>query len=152
MSMLPAIFLLSLLGVASSEKFLYMEGQVYCDTCRIGFTTRVSEWIAGAKVEIECHDPATKELKLNIEGVTNSTGWYRIPVAGDHEEENCVVKLVESPRKDCDSPNRGADSSRILITYNVGISSNNRLINPLGFAIKDPLPACGDVLKELELA
>lgn len=107
---------------------------------------------AGAKVEIECHDPATKELKLNVEGVTNSTGWYRIPVAGDHEEENCVVKLVESPRKDCDSPNRGADSSRILITYNVGISSNNRLINPLGFAIKDPLPACGDVLKELELA
>lgn len=103
-------------------------------------------------MKIECTDPDTKEIKLGIEGVTNSTGWYRIAVAGDHEEENCEVRLVESPMKDCNGPNHGADSSRILITQNVGIATDDRLINPIGFAIKNPLPACEEVLKELDLA
>lgn len=41
-------FLVSLLGLASGkDQYLYIEGQVYCDTCRLGFPTRASEWIEG---------------------------------------------------------------------------------------------------------
>lgn len=41
--------LFSLLGVALGDDndVLHVEGQVYCDTCNIGFVTQVSEFMAG---------------------------------------------------------------------------------------------------------
>lgn len=101
-------------------------------------------------MRVECNDMVTKEPTFEVGGHTNSTGWYRIAVEGHHEEDICEVKLFESPRKDCDSSNEKLDSLRILVSKNPKIPPT-RLVNPLGFAIKEPLPICAEVFKKLNM-
>ena len=44
-----AICLSSLLSFANAEDTFFVEGKVYCDTCRVEFETRLSEPIKGIK-------------------------------------------------------------------------------------------------------
>ena len=42
-----ALCFLSLLGFAACENRFFVEGKVYCDTCRAQFVTKVSEYMQG---------------------------------------------------------------------------------------------------------
>ncbi|KAJ4701295.1 Pollen-specific protein [Melia azedarach] len=78
-----------------------VQGRVYCDTCRAGFETPATTYIAGAKVKVECKDRKTAELLYSKEGKTDSTGTYKIFVTEDHEDQFCDAILVSSPQTDC---------------------------------------------------
>ena len=127
-----------------------IQGRVYCDTCRAGFVTNVTEYIAGAKVRLECKHFGTGKLERSIDGVTDGNGTYTIELKDSHEEDICEVVLVESPRKDCDQVQADRDRAGVLLTRNVGISDNLRPANPLGYLKDVPLPICASLLKQLD--
>lgn len=137
-----------------TDPHFYVEGRVYCDTCRIQFVTKASTYIPGAKVRLECKNREGGHLTYRIEGETDKTGTYSLPVDGDHEEEVCEVILVKSPDPECNEPftgGFGGKSARVSLTSNNGIASAARLANPLGFMKKQAFPECPDILKELGL-
>ncbi|CAD6263907.1 unnamed protein product [Miscanthus lutarioriparius] len=127
-----------------------IQGRVYCDTCRAGFVTNVTEYIAGAKVRLECRHFGTGELERAIDWVTDATGTYTIELKDSHEEDICQVVLVQSPRKDCDQVQPLRDRAGVLLTRNVGISDSLRPANPLGYFKDVPLPVCAALLKQLD--
>ncbi|ERN00833.1 hypothetical protein AMTR_s00103p00069180 [Amborella trichopoda] len=90
-------------------------------------------------------------LIYSIEGVTDRTGTYQIPVEGDHENEICEVMAINSTDPNCNEIFHGRNRARILLTTNNGIISDKRFANPLAFLKKDPLPVCAEVLKEYKL-
>ncbi|KAG9444027.1 hypothetical protein H6P81_015367 [Aristolochia fimbriata] len=138
-------------SIQCADDVLDVEGKVYCDTCRAGFVTRISEYIEGAEVKIECHNRTTGILTANVGGRTDKTGSYFIQVKGDHQEDICEVELLKSPLADCNQLDNGRIRARILLTKNNGIISDVRHANPLGFFKKEALPECPIVLKELGL-
>ncbi|PON41366.1 Pollen allergen Ole e 1 family [Parasponia andersonii] len=148
-----ALCFLSLLGFAYCETpRLFVEGKVYCDTCRTQFVTRVTEYMKGAKVRLECRDNEGGSVTYSAEAETDASGTYRIPVDGDHEEEICEIQLVKSSSPDCSEVSNDPYnklSARVSITSNNGIASPVRQANPLGFLKKEPLPECSEVLREL---
>ncbi|KAJ9690686.1 hypothetical protein PVL29_013047 [Vitis rotundifolia] len=147
-----ALCFFSFQASASAESHFYVEGQVYCDTCRIQFITKVSEYMPGAKVRLECRDREGGSLTYSIEGETDETGSYKLPVDGEHEEEVCEVQLVKSSKPECSEISQGVfarRSARISLASNSGMPSAGRLANPLGFLRQDSLPECPEVLKEL---
>ncbi|OVA13283.1 Pollen Ole e 1 allergen/extensin [Macleaya cordata] len=146
-----AFCFLSLFGSSYAEDYIYVQGKVYCDTCRAAFETELTEYINGAKVKLECHDRESGHLTYSIEGLTDSTGSYKIPVQGDHEEEICEVHLVKSPLPDCSEILKGGASARVLITANNGITDTARYANSLGFLRKEALSSCTDALKAIGL-
>ncbi|CAA6656427.1 unnamed protein product [Spirodela intermedia] len=123
-----ALFAVAATAAADSPSFV-VEGRVFCDTCRAGFETTATEYLAGAK------------LVHTVEGTTDATGTYHLKVADDHEDELCEVVLVESP----------TDRARILLTHNSGLATNVRLANSLGFLKEEPLPSCGVLLAQYQL-
>ncbi|KAJ1426125.1 Allergen Ole e 1, conserved site [Sesbania bispinosa] len=132
----------------------FIEGTVYCDTCRTQFLTRVSEFMPGATVMVECKENEGGNLTFSKEAVTDAEGSYKVEVDGDHEEEVCEVRLVKSSREDCgeiDQESHLTQAARISITRNNGIVSPIRSANPLGFLKKERLPVCTQVFKELDL-
>ncbi|PIA52122.1 hypothetical protein AQUCO_01000186v1 [Aquilegia coerulea] len=145
--LIAAIGFLSFLGFAMCDETLFIEGQVYCDTCRTAFVTKASNLIEGAKVALNCRDRAAGDLTYSLEGVTDSTGSYKLAVEGDHEEEICEIKLISSPREDCNETIPGLDNARVLVTSNNGISELSRFVNSLGFLKKEPLPECHEILR-----
>ncbi|KAG9453593.1 hypothetical protein H6P81_006497 [Aristolochia fimbriata] len=146
---------LCILAVASfvhcHDEVLNVEGKVFCDTCRVRFVTRISEYIEGAEVKIECRNRTTGVLTARVEGRTDNTGSYFIQVKGDHQEDICEVELLSSPRPNCNELDGERRRARILLTKNNGIVSDIRHANPLGFFKKEALPQCTVVLKELGL-
>ncbi|KAJ7968703.1 Pollen-specific protein-like [Quillaja saponaria] len=147
----------SFLGFAYCEDTnndYFVEGTVYCDTCRTQFMTRVSQVISGAEVQLVCKEEEGGAVTLKNTATTNDKGEYRLPWSGDHEEEICEIKLVKSTMPDCSEiPDDSylKKAARVGLTTNNGITSPVRLANPLGFLKKDPLPECTEVLKELGL-
>jgi len=127
-----------------------IQGRVYCDTCRAGFVTNVTEYMAGAKVRLECKHFGTGEVERAIDGVTDATGTYTIELKDSHEEDICQVVLVQSPRKDCDQTQPLRDRAGVLLTRNVGIADSLRPANPLGYFKDVPLPVCAALLKQLD--
>lgn len=127
-----------------------IQGRVYCDTCRAGFVTNVTEYIAGAKVRLECTHFGTGKLERAIDGVTDANGTYTIELKDSHEEDICQVVLVHSPRKDCDQVQALRDRAGVLLTRNVGICDSLRPANPLGYLKDVPLPVCAALLKQLD--
>ncbi|QCD76849.1 Pollen allergen Ole e 1 family [Vigna unguiculata] len=148
-----ALCLLSLLGSACAKDRFFVEGVVYCDTCRVQFLTRMSEFLEGATVRVMCSQvDNAKNVTFDKETTTNALGAYKMEVDGDHEEDTCEVTLVKSPRADCsevDKESHLEQAARISITKNSGMVSNLRQPNPLGFLKKDRLPGCADLFKEL---
>ncbi|XP_022140139.1 olee1-like protein [Momordica charantia] len=146
------IFSLIISFVYCGEDRFFVEGKVYCDTCRAQFVTRVSEYMKGAQVKLECRNLESESLTYSNHATTDETGTYRLLVDGDHEEEACEVSLVKSSRADCDEMDKGAfakPSAMVGLTQNNGLSKPVREASPLGFLKKTPLPECSEVLREL---
>ena len=139
-----------LLAAAARDDDFFVDGSVYCDTCRAGFETNATTPIAGAKVRLECRHFGTGELERAIDGVTDATGTYTIELKDSHEEDICQVVLVQSPREDCDQVQALRDRAGVLLTRNVGISDSLRPANPLGYLKDVPLPVCAALLKQLD--
>ena len=142
---------LCLLSVVHANNDFHVEGKIYCDTCRAGFETKVTEPIKGAKVTLECRIREGGSITLTADGETDKKGIYSIAVDGDHEDEVCEVLAKESPREDCNTPVPGRNRGRVLITANNGIPSPVRFVNSLGFLKKEPLPVCPKVIAALGL-
>ncbi|KAG8081800.1 hypothetical protein GUJ93_ZPchr0014g47092 [Zizania palustris] len=129
-----------------------IQGRVYCDMCRAGFETNVTEYIKGAKVRLECKHFGTGNIERTVDGVTDETGTYKIKLKDSHEEDICEVVLVESPLANCAEVEDHRVRARVVLTKNVGICNNLRFANPLGYLKDIPLPICGELLKQLDLS
>lgn len=101
----------------------------------------------GAKVRIECKDRDALGIKYSVEGVTDSTGTYKISVAYDHGDDICDAVLVSSPDSFCSTPNRGRDRARVILTRSNGLISDTRNANNMGFLRDQPLAGCTQLLK-----
>ncbi|KAL6883674.1 hypothetical protein ACP4OV_011088 [Aristida adscensionis] len=127
-----------------------VRGRVWCDTCRAGFETPASTYIAGAKVRVECRSKTTGVKTCSFEGHTDRTGTYNILVADEHEHELCESVLVSSPDMFCAKTVAGRERAPVFLTSNNGVESNVRLANALGFQKDVALPACAHILKMYE--
>lgn len=103
--------------------------------------------IAGARVRIECRDRKSSELTYSIEGVTDSTGTYKLTVTDDHYDQMCDAMLVSSPDPLCSEPNLGRDKSRVILTRSNGMNSDTRFANNMGFLKNEPMARCTEVLQ-----
>ncbi|CAN6234857.1 unnamed protein product [Urochloa humidicola] len=146
-----AVLFYAAVAVATDAPDYIIQGRVYCDTCRAGFETNVTEYIKGAKVRLECKHFGTGAVERAIDGVTDETGTYKIELKDSHEEDICEVVLIQSPRKDCDEIQALRDRASVLLTRNVGICDGLRLANSLSFFKDVPLPVCGALLKQFDL-
>ncbi|GAV91921.1 14-3-3 domain-containing protein/Pollen_Ole_e_I domain-containing protein [Cephalotus follicularis] len=133
----------------SASDYLFAQGRVYCDTCRVKFETKLSENIKGAIVQLVCNKRETGELTYTINGVTDEQGKYSLPVTGDHEEEICEVHIINSPRQDCSELMKGRDRARVVLTKNNGVVEPTRYVNSLGFMRNEAVNGCEPVLREL---
>ncbi|KAJ3701516.1 hypothetical protein LUZ61_005221 [Rhynchospora tenuis] len=122
-------------------------GKVYCDTCRLGFETNVTQYMEGAKVNLECRHFERGQIEHTVEGVTDNSGAYSLQLADNHENEICEVVLVESAIKDCAEIKPGRDRARVMLSNDIGIPANIRYANSLGFFKDVPLDVCKDVVK-----
>ncbi|KAK1287347.1 Pollen-specific protein C13 [Acorus calamus] len=125
-------------------------GRVYCDTCRCGFETPASTYIAGAKVRVECRLRETGEVTYTVDGVTDNTGSYKIQVVDDHEDEYCESVLLWSPQSGCAVLEPGRERARVVLSHNTGIVSNKRIANNLGFQSDTTLPECAQLLAQYQ--
>ncbi|XP_054803711.1 olee1-like protein [Prosopis cineraria] len=149
-----ALCLLSLVNLGECRDRFFVEGSVYCDTCRAQFMTRLSRFMAGATVRLECREVESGKVTLSKEAVTDGSGGYSVEIEGDHEDESCEVVLARSSDPECGEIQGSSflnQAARVSVTRNNGIVSPVRTANPLGFLRKQPLPECGAVLHELEL-
>ncbi|TKY71834.1 Olee protein [Spatholobus suberectus] len=146
---------LSFLGSTYAQEHYLVEGNVYCDTCRVHFRTKLSEPIADATVRVECSQvDNSNNVTFNEEAMTDSSGLYQVEVQGDHEEQMCQVALVKSPREDCSEIDHDTNlqkAVRISMTRNNEVVSVVRQAIPLGFLKAERLPGCADLLQDLGL-
>ncbi|WOL08052.1 hypothetical protein Cni_G16804 [Canna indica] len=142
---------LSMVGIAFASSNLVVQGRVYCDTCRAGFETSATEYMEGAKVKLQCRNYTNGAITVTEEGVTDESGTYKIEVSDDHQEETCAVMLLKSSRKDCSEVSEDRNHAPVILTHNVGIASNVRNANSLGFLKDEPLPSCGQLLMQYAL-
>ncbi|KAI8561742.1 hypothetical protein RHMOL_Rhmol04G0364700 [Rhododendron molle] len=93
-----ALCILALAGVAQSQKDEFVvKGQVYCDTCRVLFQTKLSKNVAAAGVELKCRSRLKDTETLSVTSQTDEAGAYEITVKGDHADDICQVHAVHSP-------------------------------------------------------
>ncbi|WCJ32256.1 Pollen Ole e 1 allergen and extensin family protein [Euphorbia peplus] len=129
---------------------MYAEGKVFCDNCRVEFITKLSRFVPGSTVKLECRSRTNMTLSYAVEGTTDQEGVYRLPVEGDHEEDICEVKLIKSGWENCtDIFNSQPEIARVLLTNNVGVLQASRFVNPLGFKTAKAVEGCADVLQQL---
>lgn len=152
--LVSAVYFVSMVAAAETKEVFHVKGFVYCDKCRAQFNNRLNEPIADAAVKLECRDPEEGHLTFSVEGKTDATGNYNIEVDGDHDDEMCQVLLVSSPRQDCNEIPKEAFqplSAKVILTTNSGISGRVREANPLGFMVKEAIPECLQLYKELDM-
>ncbi|KAM7251976.1 hypothetical protein ACFE04_023859 [Oxalis oulophora] len=130
--------------------FLFVEGKVYCDTCRVYFETRLSNFLTGAQVKLECRERNNETVTLTMNGTTDKDGSYSFAVNGEHEEEICEVSLVKSPDSEC--AEISDEKARVVITKNVGVVDPVRFANPISFMRTQAVANCTQVLNELGLS
>ncbi|KAH6795756.1 hypothetical protein C2S51_036742 [Perilla frutescens var. frutescens] len=102
--------------------------------------------VFGATVRLECRDLETKAVTYAVEGLTCAGGHYSLEVNGDHENDNCEVSVVKSPRNDCSVPMGDLQKSRVVCTANSGIRAAARYANPIGFMTGAADPQCAPML------
>ncbi|KAK4274091.1 hypothetical protein QN277_017373 [Acacia crassicarpa] len=127
-----------------------VQGRVYCDTCRAGFETSATTYIAGAEVAVECKERKTLEVLYRKQGWTDSTGTYKILVDEDHADQICDARLVSSPQSDCSEAASGREQARVILTRNNGITSNDRAVNSMGFMKAEAASGCAEILKQYQ--
>ncbi|KAJ9188053.1 hypothetical protein P3X46_003448 [Hevea brasiliensis] len=128
-----------------------VEGQVYCDTCRVQFITKATYYIKGAKVRLECKNKETNAIAFSAEAETDHSGKYQIEVQGEHED--CRVIPISSPDSECNEISKDPflkKSDKIALTHQNGISSNTRTANPIGFLKKVILPQCSKIVRQIK--
>ncbi|XP_074357137.1 olee1-like protein [Apium graveolens] len=150
-----SVFFLSLVYTAQSEQGHFeIRGQVYCDPCRAHFVTKLSTFLKGATVRLECRN-REQDTNLTLKGeeaTTDNTGTYHISVDGDYEDDICEVKLVKSPDPDCSEisvEKYFKDAARISLAANSGMATDARMANPLGFLKKVANPECEKLLADM---
>ncbi|MCD7446181.1 hypothetical protein HAX54_045238 [Datura stramonium] len=144
------VCLLSLVGISegsigSKNHILTIEGRVYCDPCRSAFQSKLSEPLAGARVQLQCHRLKTKKVTFISAAMTNSIGYYRILLEGQHRNESCVVNLVSSPREDCNvHPGNDVNPSKAVISLSDRQFTDGEVYapTPLRFLTNKPSPEC----------
>ncbi|GLT48615.1 hypothetical protein SLA2020_222300 [Shorea laevis] len=137
------------LALATTDEHFFVEGKVYCDTCRVQFETKLSEYLQGAKVALECRKREGGDITYTQEAITGTDGKYKIAVQGNHEEEICEVKVEKSPRDDCGEIVQGRNRARVVLTNNNGVAQPVRFANSLGFLKNEPVAGCRQVLIDL---
>ncbi|XP_038718602.1 protein DOWNSTREAM OF FLC-like [Tripterygium wilfordii] len=150
--LLFALFVLPALVTAArpTRNPFAVEGCVYCDTCRAGFETPKTTYIAGATVRVECKDRKSLDLVYSKQGKTDSTGTYKIFVTEDHADQICDAMVVHSPQHDCKTPAAGRDRARVVLTRNNGIASDNRFANAMGFVKDEAVSGCTELLQQYQ--
>ncbi|MFX9847073.1 pollen Ole e 1 allergen/extensin family protein, partial [Acinetobacter baumannii] len=148
------LFAVCVLPALASARFVSspfkVVGPVYCDTCRCGYETEATKYLAGATVRIECRNGKTAEVTYTKSGVTDATGKYEILVNTDRGDEICDVVLVKSSDPQCAQANAGRDRARIILTRNNGMTSDTRFANAMGFLANTPLASCTEILKKYQ--
>ncbi|OEL24532.1 Pollen-specific protein C13 [Dichanthelium oligosanthes] len=142
------------LVAAVRQDDFFVEGSVYCDTCRAGFETNATTPITGAKVRLECrrYMSASGAVERSAEGATDAAGRYRIELVDNRgAEEVCVVALVSSPVPGCGEKELGRDRAPVDMLKDAGLATTVRRANPLGFLKDKPLPNCGHILSSYAL-
>ncbi|GER29166.1 pollen Ole e 1 allergen and extensin family protein [Striga asiatica] len=142
-----ALYILALAAISNAHNNLFLfnvEGDVYCDPCRVQFETELSQKLVGATVRLECRHADTKTVIYSLEGITGPNGHYNLSVVGDHGDEICEVSVVNSPNNECNEPL--GEKSRVVLSNNDGMHSTVRIANAIGFQTKTALPQCGPVL------
>ncbi|KAK9058553.1 hypothetical protein SSX86_023395 [Deinandra increscens subsp. villosa] len=124
-----------------------LKGRVYCDTCRAGFETSATKYLAGAKVKVECRDRNTMTMRYTLDAVTDATGTYEMEVQTDHGDQKCECTLVSSQDPECAEPNVGRDRATVILTRNNGMNYNTRYANAMGFLKKTPLAGCDALIR-----
>ncbi|CAA2982520.1 major pollen allergen Ole e 1 [Olea europaea var. sylvestris] len=127
----------------------HIQGQVYCDTCRAGFITELSEFIPGASLRLQCKDKENGDVTFTEVGYTRAEGLYSMLVERDHKNEFCEITLISSGRKDCNEiPTEGWVKPSLKFILNT-VNGTTRTVNPLGFFKKEALPKCAQVYNKL---
>uniref|UniRef100_A0ACD5YBP4 Uncharacterized protein n=1 Tax=Avena sativa TaxID=4498 RepID=A0ACD5YBP4_AVESA len=150
-----AVGVVSLLLVVgcNADGCFFVEGEVYCDTCRAGFVTNVTTPIQGAKVRLECRHFMTKAgtVERSAENVTDASGNYKIELKDNRGSEDvCAVRLISSPVPGCGEIEKGRDSAPIALV-DAGLATKVRRASALGFLKTEPLPNCAQILSDLAL-
>ena len=146
---------LAMIGGCSADNCFFVEGEVYCDTCRAGFVTNVTTPIQGAKVRLECRHfmTAAGTVERSAEGLTDAAGNYKIELKDNRgSEEVCAVRLISSPVPGCGEVEKGRDSAPVTLVAGAGLATKVRRASSLGFLKTEPLPNCGKILSDLALS
>ncbi|KAK9748962.1 hypothetical protein RND81_02G093200 [Saponaria officinalis] len=146
-SLLPIITMATRPVVKTKQPYC-VRGRVYCDTCRAGFETSASTYLQDAKVKLECRHRYTQEVLYEAEAITDATGTYKIYVDKDQKNNVCDTMLVSSPHRQCKLADPGRDRSRVVLTSNNGIVSNDRYANNMGFLMDQPMNFCAQLMQQ----
>ncbi|KAL1225736.1 Protein DOWNSTREAM OF FLC [Cardamine amara subsp. amara] len=140
------VSILPLAAMAVGTPF-YIEGSVYCDTCRFGFETIATRYISGAKVRIVCKDRVTLKPEVVGKAVTGPKGKYRVRVTGDRQDQQCLAELVHSPIPGCRVADPGRSTATVILTRSNGAASTRHFANAMGFLRDRPLRGCAALRK-----
>ncbi|OIT28500.1 PREDICTED: olee1-like protein [Nicotiana attenuata] len=139
------ICLFSLLGLtqASDEKpDFFVEGRVYCDPCRSIFKNNLMKPLKGAGVMVRCTNPKTKMVTYARPWQTNATGYYSVPVEGDHKNDICVIEMGEGDKdEDCsETPceDHYYQTFRVVLTHTNETNGNVRKVKDFFYYTKKP--------------
>lgn len=102
-------------------------------------------------MKLVCTNFTTGATTFTSEATTDGSGTYRLSVEHDHQEESCWIQLAKSSQNDCSEINDERNRAPVVITHNVGIASNVRHANSLGFLKDVPLSNCGQILMQYAL-
>ncbi|GAB2284405.1 hypothetical protein Dimus_018859, partial [Dionaea muscipula] len=100
----------------------FVEGMVYCDTCRVQFEPAVSEPLNGVKLLLECKSRSNGTVRFTMTNTINRDCTYSIRVLGDHEDDLCAVILNGSSTEHCSEIMSRRDHDLIPCTISSGIA------------------------------
>ncbi|XP_030463353.1 protein DOWNSTREAM OF FLC-like [Syzygium oleosum] len=129
----------------SNRRAFYIQGTVYCDTCRFGFETPASHPIAGAAVRIECKDSTGTWLAYSVDTVTDSDGKWEATVEDDHDDQNCNAVLLSSPEAGCQTVDPGRGTATLILTRSNGAIASRHHANSMGCLKDEPLDGCANL-------
>ncbi|KAM0050667.1 putative pollen allergen Ole e 1 family [Helianthus debilis subsp. tardiflorus] len=134
--------------LTAPESFV-IKGKVYCDPCRIQFPTKISYPVPNTKVVLRCRQRESGTETTKVEGKSDANGMYSITATGDHEEEICDVRITESPDSKCPEVMDDESIARVSLTDKNGVRGKTRVVNPIGFMVKEIDPRCKEILAEI---
>lgn len=59
--------------------------------------------------------------------------------------------LLSSPHRRCKLADPGRDRSRVVLTSNNGVVSNDRYANNMGFTVEEPMSYCAQLMQQYQL-